>query len=82
MRVHDTPAVTLTLLHRLSEETLPIAVSGGKNIDALRVLTLAGHVSATIPRPLRTLTGYDQPPATVSAITRLGWQMLRKFPRR
>ena len=74
--------MTLTLLHLLAEETLPIAVSKGEHIDALRVLTLAGHVLATIPRPIRTLGGYDQPPATVSAITALGWQMLRKFPRR
>lgn len=74
--------MALTLLHRLSEETLPIAVSKGEHIDALRVLTLAGHVLATIPRPIRTLTGYDQPPAIVNAITALGRQMLRRFPRR
>lgn len=71
----------LALLHHLARQSLPIAVTGGDRIDALRVLNLAGHVSATIPRPLRTLTGYDQPPATVRAITPLGRQMLKRFPR-
>jgi hypothetical protein len=74
--------VPLNLLHRLSENNLPIAVAGGGNIDALRVLSMAGHVMAVIPRPVRTLSGYDQPPATVNAITPLGRQMLRRFPRR
>jgi len=74
--------VALNLLHILSENTLPIAVVGGGDIDALRVLSLAGHVTAVIPRPVRTLTGYDQPPATVKAITPLGRKMLRRFPRR
>jgi len=74
--------VVLNLLHLLSEHTLPIAVAGGADIDALRVLSLAGHVTAVIPRPVRTLTGYDQPPATVKAITPLGRKMLRRFPRR
>ena len=74
--------MTISLLHLLSEETLPVAVSKGEHVDALRVLALAGHVLATIPRPVRTLTGYDQPPATVRAITAMGWQMLKRFPRR
>ena len=78
----DTAAVALTLLHQLSQQSLPVAVTDGGNIDALRVLALAGHVAAIIPRPVRTLTGYDQPPATVNAITALGRQMLRRFPRR
>ena len=80
--VCHTCGVALTLLHLLAEESLPVAVSKGEHIDALRVLTLAGHVLATIPRPVRTLSGYDQPPATVSAITAMGWQMLKRFPRR
>ncbi len=80
--IRDTDAVTLTLLHRLSQQSLPVAVTDGESIDAVRVLTLAGHVVAVIPRPVRTLSGYHQPPATVTAITRLGRQMLRRFPRR
>ena len=72
----------LNLLHLLSDNKLPIAVVGGGNIDALRVLSMAGHVNAVIPRPVRSLTGYDQPPATVNAITPLGRKMLRRFPRR
>lgn len=71
----------ITLLHRLAEHDLPIAVNNGGDVDALRVLSLAGHVKATIPKPVRTLDGYDQPPATVTAITSLGRSMMRRFPR-
>jgi hypothetical protein len=70
------------LLHRLAVEDLPVAVAGGADIDALRVLSMAGHVKATIPKPMRTLDGYAQPPATVNEITSLGRTMLKRFPRR
>jgi hypothetical protein len=70
------------LLHRLAAEELPIAVAGGAEIDAVRVLSMAGHVRATIPKPLRTLDGYAQPPAMVNEITALGRTMLRRFPMR
>lgn len=70
------------LLHRLAAEELPVAVAGGADIDALRVLSMAGHVKATIPKPMRTLDGYAQPPATVNEITSLGRTMLKRFPMR
>ncbi len=54
--------------------------SRGRKWIGLRVLYLAGHVKATIPLPVRTLHGYDQPPATVEAVTPLGHWMLRRFP--
>lgn len=60
---------------------LPVAVTRGADIDAVRVLSMAGHVRATIPKPVRTLDGFDQPPATVSEITSLGRHMLNRFPR-
>jgi hypothetical protein len=72
--------VALFLLHRLAAQELPVAVSGGELVDAVRVLSLAGHVKASIPKPLRTLDGYEQPPAVVTEITRLGRDMLRRFP--
>jgi len=72
----------MTLLHRLSEQQLPVAVSGGAMVDAVRVLNLAGHVKATIPRPIRTIDGYEQPPATVTEITSLGRSMVKRFPLR
>jgi hypothetical protein len=72
----------MTLLHRLAVQELPVAVTGGAQVDAVRVLNLAGHVKATIPRPVRTLDGYEQPPATVTEITSLGRSMLKRFPRR
>jgi hypothetical protein len=69
------------LLHRLADHDLPIAVNDGADVDALRVLSLAGHVRATIPKPVRTIDGYGQPPATVIAITSLGRTMMKRFPR-
>ncbi len=71
----------ISLLHRLAEHDLPIAVNNGSDVDALRVLSLAGHVKASIPRPVRTMDGYEQPPATVTAITPLGRSMMKRFPR-
>jgi hypothetical protein len=68
------------LLHQLAQAKLPVNLFSGEDVDSLRVLQLAGHVRATIPLPVRTLSGYDQPPATVVAITPLGFQMLRRFP--
>ncbi|MDM0073182.1 hypothetical protein QTH90_02235 [Variovorax sp. J2P1-59] len=72
----------MTLLHRLAAQVLPVAVTGGAQVDAVRVLNMAGHVKAVIPRPVRTLDGYEQPPATVTEITSLGRSMLRRFPLR
>lgn len=72
--------VSLTLLHQLAQASLPVNLFSGEEVDRLRVLRLAGHVKATIPLPVRTLYGYDQPPATVEAVTPLGLRMLRRFP--
>jgi hypothetical protein len=72
----------MTLLHRLAAQQLPVAVTGGAMVDAVRVLNLAGHVKATIPKPIRTLDGYEQPPATVTEITSLGRSMVKRFPLR
>jgi hypothetical protein len=72
----------MTLLHRLAVQQLPVAVTGGAMVDAVRVLNLAGHVKATIPKPIRTLDGYEQPPATVTEITSLGRSMVKRFPLR
>ncbi|MCU4118777.1 hypothetical protein [Variovorax sp. N23] len=72
--------MSLLLLHQLAQASLPVNLFSGKEVDSLRVLHLAGHVKATIPLPVRTLHGYDQPPATVEAITPLGHWMLRRFP--
>ncbi len=72
--------MSLTLLHQLAQASLPVNLFSGEQVDCLRVLCLAGHVKATIPLPVRTLYGYDQPPATVEAVTPLGLRMLRRFP--
>ena len=76
-----TRAVPISLLHRLAEHDLPIAVNNGADVDALRVLSLAGHVKASIPRPVRTMDGHEQPPATITAITPLGRSMMKRFPK-
>ena len=70
----------ISLLHKIAQQPLPIAVSGGSNIDAVRILSLAGHIKADVPKPIRTLGGYAQPDATVVAVTALGRSMLRRFP--
>ncbi|WP_225783106.1 hypothetical protein [Xenophilus sp. Marseille-Q4582] len=70
----------MELLHRLALERLPVSVTDGQDVDGVRLLALAGHIRAEVPRPVRTLEGYHQPPATVTAITPLGRQMLRRFP--
>ena len=72
--------MSLTLLQKLSMTELPVAVTDGSDVDGLRILKMAGHVRADIPSPVRTLTGYQQPPALVIAITALGRQMLERFP--
>jgi hypothetical protein len=72
--------MSLTLLQKLSMTELPVAVTDGADVDGLRILKMAGHVRAEIPAPVRTLTGYQQPPALVTAITALGRQMLERFP--
>lgn len=73
-------SMALKLLHRLAREALPIAVVDGEDVDGVRLLALAGHVRADIPRPVRTLSGYHQPPATVTSITPLGRRMMARFP--
>ncbi len=55
-------------------------MTSGGDVDTVRILNMAGHIKATIPKPVRTLDGYDQPPATVLAITSLGRSMLKRFP--
>ncbi|WP_220811826.1 hypothetical protein [Variovorax sp. UMC13] len=72
--------MSLHLLHQLAQSRLPVTVFPGKDVDGLRVLQLAGHIKATIPLPVRTLSGHDQPPATVTAVTPLGRQMVKRFP--
>ncbi|HYP86126.1 hypothetical protein [Variovorax sp.] len=72
--------MSLSLLQKLSTVELPVALTEGSDVDGLRILKMAGHVRAEIPPPVRTLTGYQQPPALVMAITSLGRQMLERFP--
>lgn len=74
--------MSLVLLHKLSLVELPVALTVGDDVDGLRILKMAGHVTAQIPPPVRTLSGYDQPPAVAVAITPMGRRMLERFPLR
>ncbi len=70
------------LLSRLARQSLPAIVENGGDIDAVRILVLAGHVKALVPAPTRQPFGPTvQPPATVTEITRLGRLMLQRFGR-
>ena len=77
---HYATCMPISFLHRLAAQELPVGVAGGANVDLVRVLILAGHIKGSIPEPLRTLSGHEQSPATVTAITPLGRRMLQRFP--
>ncbi|RYF71301.1 MAG: hypothetical protein EOO22_12820 [Comamonadaceae bacterium] len=72
--------MSFKLLHRLTQEKLPVYITGGADIDMLRVLILAGLVKGDIAPPVRTLSGHTQPPAAVTEVTRIGRLMASKFP--
>lgn len=72
--------MSLKLLHLLAQETLPVSVVRGEEVDAVRMLMLAGHIRAQIPPPLRLLAGgHHQPPATIVEVTPLGIDTARRL---
>ncbi|MDR6536696.1 hypothetical protein [Variovorax soli] len=72
----------MNLLRDLASQELPVEISDAGHVDAVRILIAAGLVVAMVPRPVRTKNRFEQPPATVTKVTRLGKQMLQRFPRR
>ncbi len=72
----------MLVLRDVASQPLPAMISGGGNVDGVRVLVAAGLVKATIPPPKRTRDGYEQLPAMVTEITSLGWMMMKRFPPR
>jgi hypothetical protein len=72
--------MTLELLHRLSAQTPPIAITCADEVDAVHVLMLAGHLKATLALPVCRSDGVRSRSATVHGVTRLGWWMLQQFP--
>lgn len=70
----------VALLRRIAREELPVVIAGNWEVDVIRILVLAGHLKATIPPEVRTLSGIHQPPATVTAIISLGRMLLQSFP--
>lgn len=72
--------MSISLLQELSETPLPLTINGGEIVDAVHILLLAGHVQAEVAKAVRTPSGWMNPTATVTAITRSGLRMLRLFP--
>ena len=70
----------LQLLHQLANRHLPAVVVDDDEVEAVRLLVMAGHAKASVPAPVRTLSGHDQPPAVVTEITPLGRVFLERFP--
>jgi uncharacterized protein (UPF0128 family) len=73
-------AVPMKLLAQLFEKAMPAQVTEPAELRKLRVLSVAGHVHASIPLPYVTLDGrWHQDPATVHQVTALGHKVLRYF---
>ena len=70
----------MRVLHDLTKTRLPVTVTGGKSVDAVRVLYLAGHVNATFATPSKEGSGYAPLKATVTGVTPIGKRMLSRFP--
>ena len=70
----------MKLLAYLFEEAMPARLTEPAELRKLRVLSVAGHVHASIPLPYITLEGqWHQDPATVHQVTPLGHKVLRYF---
>jgi hypothetical protein len=75
--------MSVRLLHRIAREQLPYAIAGEREVDAVRILVLGGHLKADVPPPVLLCNGrLYQAPATVTAITALGRMLLRSCPPR
>ena len=70
----------MKLLAQLFEGVTPAQLTEPVELRKLRVLSVAGHVYASIPLPYVTLDGrWHQDPATVHQVTPLGHKVLRYF---
>jgi hypothetical protein len=70
----------MQLLDQLFDGVMPVHVTQPAEVRKLRILTVAGHVHASIPLPYFTLDGqWHQDPATVHEVTPLGHKVLRYF---
>lgn len=70
----------MRVLYDLTKTRLPVTVTGGKSVDAVRVLHLAGHVKATFTPPSKEGSGYASARAKVTEVTPNGKRMLSRFP--
>lgn len=73
--------MSMSVLHDLSTRTLPITVTGGETVDAIRVLSLAGHIKASFNNPMAKGPDYARPKALVVELTPQGARMIKRFPR-
>ena len=72
--------MSIALLRKLAKEKLPFTVTGGDAVDAVYILSIAGHINAAIEPVVRTPLGWLHPSAVVHSITRSGRRMLKAFP--
>lgn len=68
--------MSIRLLHGLALQALPATVVGAQEVDKVHILVMAGHVKASFPVTEPGAT----PTAVVKEITRLGRNLVRRFP--
>jgi hypothetical protein len=69
----------LEILHLLARKKLPVSVYGIRQVEAVRVLVLSGHLEALLPLAEPSLMP-SSPVAIVTRITPMGMRMLQSFP--
>ena len=76
MRGHNV-RMALSLLQELANEQLPLTIEGAEGVDAVQILSLAGHVVAEVSAPVRTPLGWLSQRAIVTEVTHSGRRMAR-----
>jgi len=66
----------MNLLRRLADVSLPCNVDDERDVSALRILMIAGHIVALIPTQPAMRASNAAPHATLLSITSQGRQML------
>ena len=69
--------MAISLLQELANKQLPLTIEGAACVDAVQILSLAGHVVAEVSAPVRTPLGWLSQRAVVTEITHSGRRMAR-----
>jgi hypothetical protein len=68
----------MKLLEQISRKTMPVELTGSKDVFNLHILRAAGYVYATIPLAHYSIDGrWHREPATVRQLTPLGYAVLK-----